>query len=68
MTTSPNPIEQSDVTVSSADDTITIYGIRYSGAFFRRNAFANIGTLMQITKREDGVVTTIDLNAPDAPI
>ena len=47
----------SNVQIDDISDTITIYGIRYSGELFRELGFAAAeGTRFEIGKRHDGTL------------
>jgi hypothetical protein len=54
------PLE-GNVTINNAEDTLTIFGIRYTGDIFRELAFAPVDAdpprYLRIIKREDGFVT-----------
>ncbi len=52
----------SDSYIEVKDGCIVIEGIRYSHEFFRDFGHAQIGTVVQITQREDGVVTLFNIH------
>jgi hypothetical protein len=39
------------------NDIVIIEGVKYSGALFRAFAFAEVGSILRIEQRKDGLVT-----------
>lgn len=47
-----------NIVIDDAMDTVTVFGIKYSGALFRSFGFGfNTEDYFRIAKREDGVIT-----------
>jgi hypothetical protein len=45
-------------------DVLTLHNIRYAGELFRLIHRSPPGTLLELTAREDGVMTLREVNAP----
>ena len=49
-------------------DMLVINDIKYSGEFFRSLALVEVGTYLELTKREDDMITLIRLSTPPPPL